>query len=158
MIDSTDRQRRNAENCPPKNYFFEKNRPRGGGRNDLVTPNKMSARDRIQVLLGHLKSPSVQLAQPMVTAGVSKAPGPQTKKYGGHLVAQTLKESGITHVFTLTGGHIAPILVGCNQVDISVIDVRDEAAAVFAADGTNISFADLSTFTYLSSLFQLLLD
>lgn len=30
--------------------------------------------------------------------------------------------------------HIAPILVGCNQAGLHVVDVRDEAAAVFAAD------------------------
>ena len=65
---------------------------------------------------------------------LSIAPSPACSKYGGYLAAQTLKEAGITHVFTLTGGHIAPILVACNQTDIAVIDVRDEAAAVFAAD------------------------
>ena len=99
--------------------------------------------ERVRVLLGHFSdaAPAHVTADGVAAASPSsssaslakKAPGPQTKKYGGHLVAQTLKEGGITHVFTLTGGHIAPILVACNQENISVIDVRDEAAAVFAA-------------------------
>lgn len=37
-------------------------------------------------------------------------------------------------VFTLSGGHISPILTGCQEHDIRVIDVRHEASAVFAAD------------------------
>ena len=34
----------------------------------------------------------------------------------------------------LCGGHISPILVGAKRLGIRVVDVRDEAAAVFAAD------------------------
>merc|ERR1719204_2852647 len=43
-------------------------------------------------------------------------------------------EQGVHTVYTLTGGHISPILVGCNNVGIRVIDVRDEVTTVFAAD------------------------
>ena len=39
-------------------------------------------------------------------------------------------------IFTLCGGHISPILVGCKKIGIEVIDTRDEANAVFAADAT----------------------
>lgn len=53
---------------------------------------------------------------------------------GGKLAARALVEQGVTTVFTLTGGHIAPIIVGCSGEHIRVIDVRDEATAVFAAD------------------------
>ncbi|MFH1981667.1 MAG: thiamine pyrophosphate-binding protein [Pseudomonadota bacterium] len=53
---------------------------------------------------------------------------------GGTIIAKTLKQKGIHHVFTLCGGHISPILVSARQSGIRVIDVRHEATAVFAAD------------------------
>ena len=58
----------------------------------------------------------------------------QTEKYGGMYVAQILQKHGIEHVFTLTGGHIAPILIACKKLGIQVIDVRQEVTTVFAAD------------------------
>lgn len=54
--------------------------------------------------------------------------------HGGNLIAEVLKAHGVQFLFTLCGGHISPILVGCKQGGIRVIDVRHEAAAVFAAD------------------------
>ncbi len=56
--------------------------------------------------------------------------------YGGELVAHVLKNQNVPYIFTLTGGHIAPILVGAKQAGIRVIDTRHEATAVFAADAT----------------------
>jgi thiamine pyrophosphate-dependent acetolactate synthase large subunit-like protein len=53
---------------------------------------------------------------------------------GGNIIAQILREEGVRFLFTLCGGHISPILVGCKKEGIRVIDVRDEASAVFAAD------------------------
>ena len=53
---------------------------------------------------------------------------------GGQLVARTLKQAGVGHVFTLCGGHILPIYDGCLTEDIGVIDVRHEQAAAHAAD------------------------
>jgi acetolactate synthase-like protein len=53
---------------------------------------------------------------------------------GGDVIAGLLKSHGVRHLFTLCGGHISPILVGCKRLGIQVIDVRDEASAVFAAD------------------------
>jgi acetolactate synthase-1/2/3 large subunit len=53
---------------------------------------------------------------------------------GGTRVAEVLKTNGVEHVFTLAGGHISPILVGCNKKGIKVVDVRDEKNAAFAAD------------------------
>ncbi len=55
---------------------------------------------------------------------------------GGDLIAAVLKEEGVRRIFTLCGGHISPILVGCKKTGIDVIDTRDEANAVFAADAT----------------------
>ncbi len=56
------------------------------------------------------------------------------KSYGGHIVAQVMRKHGVKWVFTLVGGHISPILVGCKNEGIRVIDVRHEATTVFAAD------------------------
>jgi acetolactate synthase-1/2/3 large subunit len=53
---------------------------------------------------------------------------------GGELVAKTLKEAGVGHVFTLCGGHILPIFDGCLTSGIGIIDVRHEQAAAHAAD------------------------
>lgn len=53
---------------------------------------------------------------------------------GGEHVAEILKNEGVQFLFTLAGGHIAPILVAAKQRRIRVIDVRHEANAVFAAD------------------------
>lgn len=54
--------------------------------------------------------------------------------YGGDFVAEALKAQGVQFLFTLCGGHISPILVGCKARGIRVIDTRHEATAVFAAD------------------------
>jgi acetolactate synthase-1/2/3 large subunit len=55
--------------------------------------------------------------------------------HGGRLVAQALKRHGITHIFTLCGGHIQAIYDGCLDEDIRVVDVRHEQTAGHAADG-----------------------
>lgn len=57
--------------------------------------------------------------------------------HGGDLVAAALKEQGVRFLFTLCGGHISPILTGCHSLGIRVVDVRDEATAVFAADAVS---------------------
>jgi acetolactate synthase-like protein len=56
--------------------------------------------------------------------------------YGGALVAQALHREGVQNIFTLTGGHISPILVEAKRLGVRVIDARHEATAVFAADAT----------------------
>ncbi len=53
---------------------------------------------------------------------------------GGQLVARTLKQAGVGHVFTLCGGHILPIYDGCLTEGIGIIDTRHEQAAAHAAD------------------------
>jgi thiamine pyrophosphate-dependent acetolactate synthase large subunit-like protein len=53
---------------------------------------------------------------------------------GGHLVARTLREAGVGHVFTLCGGHILPIYDGCVSEGIRVIDMRHEQACAHAGD------------------------
>src|SRR3954471_17180035 len=54
--------------------------------------------------------------------------------HGGDLIAEVLARHGASHLFALCGGHISPILTGAAAKGIRVIDVRDEANAVFAAD------------------------
>lgn len=54
---------------------------------------------------------------------------------GGEIIAQVLKNHGVKFLFTLCGGHISPIFVGAEKCGIQVIDTRNEATAVFAADG-----------------------
>ncbi|MBI4261284.1 MAG: acetolactate synthase [Actinobacteria bacterium] len=56
-------------------------------------------------------------------------------RHGGHLIAQALKNEGVRYLFTLSGGHIAPIYDGCVDVGIEVLDFRHEQAAAHAADG-----------------------
>lgn len=55
--------------------------------------------------------------------------------HGGRIVARALKKEGITHVFTLCGGHIQNIYDGCLDEGIEVIDTRHEQTAGHAADG-----------------------
>src|SRR2546430_10731467 len=56
-------------------------------------------------------------------------------KHGGHFVAQALKAEGVQNLFTLSGGHIAPIYDGCVAEGIRIVDFRHEQAAAHAADG-----------------------
>jgi acetolactate synthase-1/2/3 large subunit len=53
----------------------------------------------------------------------------------GELVTLALKRAGVTHLFTLNGGHIWPILMGAEAHGIRIIDVRHEQSAAFAAEG-----------------------
>ncbi len=53
---------------------------------------------------------------------------------GGDRVAAALQAHGVRCVFTLCGGHISPILAAAKACGIRIVDVRDEATAVFAAD------------------------
>jgi len=57
-------------------------------------------------------------------------------RHGGDRVAEALRVHGVRAVFTLCGGHISPILAGAKARGIRIVDVRDEATAVFAADAT----------------------
>ena len=55
--------------------------------------------------------------------------------HGGTLVAQALKKEGVSHLFTLCGGHVQHIYDGCLDNDIRVVDFRHEQAAGHAAEG-----------------------
>jgi len=63
----------------------------------------------------------------------------QTKpapRHGGDRVAEALQAHGVRSIFTLCGGHISPILSASKARGIRIVDVRDEATAVFAADAS----------------------
>jgi acetolactate synthase-1/2/3 large subunit len=53
---------------------------------------------------------------------------------GGQLVAKALKTEGVSHIFTISGGHIIDIYNGCLDEGIKIIDVRHEQVAAHAAD------------------------
>ncbi|HWC15125.1 MAG TPA: acetolactate synthase [Actinomycetota bacterium] len=55
--------------------------------------------------------------------------------HGGLAVTRSLRALGVEHLFTLTGGHIFPILDGCHQDGIRMIDTRHEQTASFGAEG-----------------------
>jgi thiamine pyrophosphate-dependent acetolactate synthase large subunit-like protein len=48
-----------------------------------------------------------------------------------------LQAHGVEFLFTLSGGHISPLLVGAKDRGIRIIDVRHEVNAVFAADAVS---------------------
>ncbi len=55
--------------------------------------------------------------------------------HGGRLVAKALKSRGVSHLFTLSGGHLFSIYDGCREEGIEIVDVRHEQSAGFAAEG-----------------------
>ena len=52
-------------------------------------------------------------------------------------IGSFFKQKNISSIFTLCGGHISPILVGCEKENIDIIQVRDEVSAVIAADAVS---------------------
>ena len=54
----------------------------------------------------------------------------ETLQHGGELVAKVLQAHNVRFVFTLTGGHISPILTSAEEIGIRVIDVRHEVHRV----------------------------
>jgi thiamine pyrophosphate-dependent acetolactate synthase large subunit-like protein len=58
-----------------------------------------------------------------------------TRLHGGRLVSATLKAHGVSHLFTLSGGHLFSIYDGCKHDDIAIVDTRHEQTAAFAAEG-----------------------
>ena len=65
-------------------------------------------------------------------AAAEPAAGPQ---HGGRLAARALKSRGVSHLFTLSGGHLFSLYDGCKEEGIEIVDVRHEQSAAFAAEG-----------------------
>ena len=107
--------------------------------------NACTAARRLEVLSHHVNQSShAAQAARCVTANktgvlgdlvaATTQPLVETERDGGWLVAKVLKAHGVRFVFTLSGGHISPVLVGAKAAGIRVIDVRHEVNSVFAAD------------------------
>src|SRR3954454_9530384 len=58
-----------------------------------------------------------------------------TVHHGGRLVAKTLASRDVSHLFTLSGGHLFSIYDGCKEEGIEIVDTRHEASATWAAEG-----------------------
>jgi acetolactate synthase I/II/III large subunit len=56
-------------------------------------------------------------------------------EHGGKAVAKALRSRGVSHLFTLSGGHLFSIYDGCKAEGIEIVDVRHEQTAAFAAEG-----------------------
>ncbi len=50
-------------------------------------------------------------------------------------MARALASRGVSHLFTLSGGHLFSIYDGCKAEGIEIVDVRHEQTAAFAAEG-----------------------
>jgi acetolactate synthase I/II/III large subunit len=55
--------------------------------------------------------------------------------HAGRIAARALANEGVTHLFTLCGGHIQSIYDGCLDEGIRVVDFRHEQSAAHAAEG-----------------------
>jgi acetolactate synthase-1/2/3 large subunit len=55
--------------------------------------------------------------------------------HGGDLVASVLADGAIDTLFTLSGGHIFPIIDGCARAGMRLVETRHEQSAVFGAEG-----------------------
>ena len=60
---------------------------------------------------------------------------PEKKIRGGSLIARALKDKGIQHVFTLSGGFCNPALEGFMECQMEVINCPHEQVAGHIADG-----------------------
>src|SRR5512144_2742671 len=72
---------------------------------------------------------------PRAVASRSMATAESTRLHGGRLVSATLKAHGVSHLFTLSGGHLFSIYDGCKHDGIAIVDTRHEQTAAFAAEG-----------------------
>ena len=57
-----------------------------------------------------------------------------SERIGAELAARALIDKGVSHVFTLSGGHITPIYQFLEDSPVSLVDTRHEQAAVWMAD------------------------
>lgn len=71
------------------------------------------------------------MVNPPAPPGAARGPA-----HGGDRIAERLQAHGVAQVFTLCGGHISPILTAARARGLRIVDVRDEASAVFAADAS----------------------
>ena len=57
-------------------------------------------------------------------------------RHGGDRIAEVLVAQSVERLFTLCGGHVSPILAAAKARGLRIVNLHDEASAVFAADAT----------------------
>src|SRR5262245_25919505 len=82
-----------------------------------------------------LRTPLLPISPPGQSDGSRPADRLKVVEHGGRIVAKALKSRGVTHLFTLSGGHLFSIYDGCREEGIEIVDVRHEQTAAFAAEG-----------------------
>jgi acetolactate synthase-1/2/3 large subunit len=62
----------------------------------------------------------------------------EERRHGGALAVEVARGHGVTHMFTLSGGHVFPLYDGAvhSEPPLPLVDVRHEQTAVFAAEAT----------------------
>lgn len=60
----------------------------------------------------------------------------ESPKHAGDIAVAVSKAYGIETMFTLSGGHVFPLYDGAVHEGMSILDVRHEQSAVFAAEAT----------------------
>lgn len=58
------------------------------------------------------------------------------KVAGGHLLAKAMADKGIRRIFSVCGGFINPVYMGCEEYDIEIVGCRNELEAGFMAAAT----------------------
>lgn len=66
---------------------------------------------------------------------------------GGELVSEVFKREGVKYIFGLPGGHIYPMVEGCEDRGIKYIGVRNEQTASFMAEGWALTTGDFGVCT-----------
>lgn len=92
------------------------------------------AKMRVERIRNHLSLVKTSESKTEWLRRVAFGSNPESNLHAGDLVTNVLISHGVKFIFTLSGGHISPILVGAEEKGIRVIDVRHEVNAVFAAD------------------------
>ncbi len=80
---------------------------------------------------------------------------------GGHKLAEAIKAKGIKQIFSLSGGFLNPVFMGCLEQGIEVVDARSETEAGFMATAmaratreVTICMAEASGFTNYVSAYK----
>jgi acetolactate synthase-1/2/3 large subunit len=75
------------------------------------------------------------MSEARVDTEAATEPEQPERLHGGWLAARRLKAHGVQKLFTLSGGHLFSIYDGCLKEGLSIVDVRHESTAAFAAEG-----------------------
>ena len=67
-------------------------------------------------------------------AAVTAATRPCPTTTAGRVVGEALAAAGVSHLFFLPGGHLAPVVQGATAAGIRLVGTRHESAAVFMAE------------------------